>query len=182
MALQHGKNQDSSPEQPATPPSLSNRIIRLTGFSLLAGAAMAILAGVVLLPLYAHNMALQHKLECRRLRIEGEKETLVAMDKFIDELRENEILISRLGRSRIGLFPNNEVVVLDTNPDGEIDPTQLKIKPVRYPPPPNNRAIEMGRKLESPPTRRGLLVLAAAMIVSSMLIFPSPRLRNDQHN
>jgi hypothetical protein len=146
----------------------------LTGFVILAGTAMAILAGVVLLPVYTHNMELEHRLKCQKMKMQGDKDTIAAMDRLIEEMKEDEILISRLGRSRIGLFPNNEVVVLDSGKRGEIDPTRLKIEPIEYPVFPDNQAIGLGRRLESLPLRRGLLVMAAAMMVSAMLIFPSP--------
>jgi len=174
MALQCGTNHNGTCQPAEGNPSFVRRAVMLGGFVILTGAAMAILAGVVLLPVYTHNMDLEHRLLCKKMKMHGDRDTIAAMDRLIEEMKENEILISRLGRSRIGLFPNNEVVVLDSSTRGEIDPTRLKIEPTAFPDPPNNLAIELGRRLESPPMRRGLLVMAAAMMVSSMLIFPSP--------
>jgi hypothetical protein len=171
MALQCGTKVEIETEKP----DFSDRFISFMGFTGLAGTALAILAGVVLLPLYARNQALEHRLECERIRLEASRDTVRAMDRFIEEVGENDILISRLGSSRMGLFPSNEMIVMDMGNRKGIDPSRLNISPPDLPPAPEGWLLDIGAKIDSPPMRRGLLVLAVSMVVAALMIFAAPR-------
>lgn len=148
-------------------------MLRFTGFCILAGTALALFAGVVLLPSYARNLKLRHRLQCEQIRIKNAREVLDAMDELITAVEKDEILLSRICSSQIGLFPENEIVVIETGNDS-VNPATLNVEPENYPPPPAGWIIEYGRHMSDPARRRGLLVMATAIILASLLIFPPP--------
>jgi len=141
------------------------------GFYLLSGIAIVIFAGVFLLPMHARNIELQYRLKCEQINIENARETINALDEFTRAAGDNEILLSRLGTSRIGLYPANEIIVLDTH-EGSENPVSLQVSPPDYPPPPSGWITRYGKTVSRPATRRGLLVMAACLVIAAMLIFP----------
>ncbi len=149
------------------------RLLRFTGFCILAGTALTLFAGVVLLPSYARNLKIRHRLQCEQIRIRNAREIIDAMDELITAVEKDEILLSRICSSQIGLFPENEVVVMETG-KGSVNPATLNVEPENYPPPPAGWIVEYGRKMDDPARRRGLLVMATAIILASLLIFPPP--------
>jgi hypothetical protein len=139
--------------------------------------ALTILAGVVLLPPHARLQTLEHQRDCRAVRLQEARDTCAAMDRLLTVGVLDPVLTERQARGVLGWFPTGEVVVIDPNIRPEIASGVLS--PVRYPDPPAPAGwdMDLARKVQAPARRRGLFVLASAMMLAAVLIFAPPSFR-----
>jgi hypothetical protein len=154
-------------------PSLLGAIGRLLGFLLLAGASMALFAGVLLVPDYAR---LQHALyeQGRQEASVADLQTLVqANDRLIANLPDDPVLVKRLAMNQYGLFPKDEQVVLDERTQRPPPPGMIVTEPHPRPAMPTGWFLEAAERISNPPTRRGLLLLAAAAMFAAIFLFPA---------
>lgn len=152
-------------------------LIRWWAFAGLVALALLITAGVVLLPAFARIRQLEHQNACQEVRLREARATIAAMDRFLAQAPTDEVLTKRLAWSKLGLLPVNESWPLHTAVPPPPPPGTLS--PIRYPDPPAPDAPvdRWAKKVQSPVYRRGLLVLAASMIVAAILLFPASRSR-----
>ena len=146
---------------------------RMTGFLLFAGMSMVILAAIVLLPAYASATRTRYRLACDRARIADTKKLIAARERQIAALPGDPVLTKRLAMRQLGLFPSDEIVVFDLD-DGQEESDMIHVPPHPRPSPPSGRLIRTAAKLQSPPMRRGLLLLAGAAIATAMFLFGPP--------
>ncbi|MCD4824778.1 MAG: hypothetical protein K8S55_09225 [Phycisphaerae bacterium] len=153
---------------------LAGPLVRFVGFYGLTGAALAILAGVVLLPAYARLQRVEHQRDCSHLRIREAEDTVAAQDRFKNRMVNDEVITRRLAWSKLGMYPCNEVVVLD--PADAQKPPPGTLSQIRHenPAPPATWVQAAATKVTAPAYRRGLLVMAACMLVAALLMFAPP--------
>ena len=150
----------------------------MAGFCLLAGGAVVLFAGVLLLPELAALQRLEHEKTCRALRVKEAEKTRDAYDRLLASAPEDEVLTSRLIYSRFGHLPSNEAVILTGN--ASVNPVSLPEIHYENPPAPDTWITQLAQKAEA--RRRGLLAMAACMTLAAFLIFgpPKPHNKDDQ--
>ena len=143
---------------------------RILGFAVPAGVAMAIVAVVVLTPPYARLARARWQRACLSAS-ETEGEALIAaQQRLIDAIPGDEVLTMRLAADRLGLVPANELVVAGAADSPPPRPGIPSIQRHPRPDPPPRWVLRAARRLQRPPLRRGLMLLAGAMLVMAMLL------------
>jgi hypothetical protein len=144
------------------------------GFTALAGMAIAILAGVVLLPPAARLQRARHHRDCLAAYNQDAQTLIRVHDRLIEDLPDDDILTLRLLRQQQDLVPRGEVVV--ENPAFTATPPDLAVpQPSPRPAAPDNLVTRAADRIANPRTRRGLLLLAAMAMIAAMLLFAPPR-------
>lgn len=155
---------------PSAGDSFIGALARLTGFITLAGMAVAILAGVVLLPAYARVENAKYERDCV-LAYNQDARTLIRInDRLIQHLPDDDILTLRLLNSQQALLSGGEVRIPAA--DGPARPPDMVEPPRSAPPVPTDNAFtRAAARIVNPRTRRGLLLMAAGAIATAMLLF-----------
>jgi hypothetical protein len=145
----------------------------MIGFVTLAGLALAILAGLVLLPAYAQWSEVVHERDCQKVAVAEHEATVEAQRRLLEALPDNDVLTKRLALSQGELMPGKEVVV---QKPGATRSQPDVIQPIHYqrPPRPDNWLLTLAGKVQKPATRRGLLLLAAGTLLTAMFLFAPP--------
>ncbi len=157
--------------------TVANRFWRGVGFITMAAAALCIVAAVVLLPPYAKLQRVRHQRDIQATRLEEARRTREAMDRLIQNAAADEVLTRRLAWSRLGLYPARETVVVDPELPPPPPPGTLRQVELPAPPAPDTTLQAASVRLQSPSRRRGLLVLAASLLVGAVLLFGPPSMR-----
>lgn len=152
---------------------------RLIGFVTLAGPAILILAGLVLLPAYARWQHAEYEKECLATACRESAAMIAAQERLIEDLPENEVLTKRLSLAQGELCLENEHV--SSTIDRPLRPPPDVIPTIRYPrpAPPNDVLMRASVRLANPGTRRGLLLLAGGCLLTAMFLFAPPDRRMD---
>jgi hypothetical protein len=149
----------------------------LLGFLLLAGASIALFAGVLMVPDYARLQHAQYE-QARQEASVADLQTLVqANDRLIANLPDDPVLVKRLAMNQYGLFPKDEQVVLDERSQRPPPPGMVVVDPRPRPAAPTGWFQETAERISNPPTRRGLLLLAAAAMFAAICLFPARETR-----
>jgi len=176
MAPRPGKKADFKKHPAGLLPALG----RAAGFAALAGMALAILAGVVLLPAYARLTEAQYERGCLMAGATEAEDLIRANDRLIAEMPGDPVLTMRLARSQLDLLPENEVVVIDPGrrkaPVGPL----VTIPPRPRPNRPGGWLIRLADRLWAPGVRRGLLLLAACAMAAAMFLFTPSKADEDK--
>lgn len=144
------------------------------GFTVLTGMALSLIAVVVLLPAWGRCAILRYQRDCKARDVRQAELTLAAMDRLLEDVREDEVLTQRLAWSRLGLCPSGEVRVLPTNPRQVPQPGALSRVRLAGPPKPNARLLGLARRTNETRRRRGMLALAGGMLIAALLLFAPP--------
>ena len=173
-----------SPDELAADPAgelqeILRTLVRLACFALLAGAALAILACVVLLP--AHTSLLQARYE-RDLLIarNSEDDALIqANHRLIEAIPNDSVLAKRLVMQDFGLQPRTEWVIPNPASQEAGGSQWMFVNPEQHPPPqkPDEWIVQTAAKLQAPGKRTLLLLVAVAAFVGSMVVSGSGRKR-----
>jgi hypothetical protein len=146
---------------------------RLLGFLLLAGASVGLFAGVLLLPDYARLQRALYE-QARQEASVADMQTLVqANDRLIANLPDDPVLIKRLAINQYGLFPKDEQVVLDSRTKRAPPPGIVVTEPHPRPAVPVGWFLDAAERVSNPPTKRGLMLLAAAAMFAAIFLFPA---------
>jgi len=151
---------------------------RMVGFLLLALPALAVLAGVVLLPAYVRLANAQYELECKKARIADAEWLVAANDRLIKDLPEDEVLTKRLAMNSLGMLPEDETVIRDPNSAPAAPPGVIQPRAHPRPDPPSNWLTQMAQRFENPAKRRGVLLIAACAMLAAMFFFSPPEKYN----
>lgn len=145
---------------------------RAVGFFLLAGAAMALLAAVVLLPPWAGLAGARYDLARLQAEVADAEAQIAANERLIAALPHDEVLAKRLAMNQNLYWPRHEIVVVD--PDAApADPPDVVCPPRQARPPmPAGLLIRAAGRLRNTAKRRGMLILAAAALAAAMFLFP----------
>ena len=149
---------------------------RMVGFLALAGTALAIIAGMVLLPAYAKMRYARYERDCQKVALAEMEATAAANARLIADMPSSPVLTKRLAMSQGELVPDKEVIAPATR---ATRPPPDVILPVRYPrpDPPEGWLLTAAAKLQNPPTRRGLLLLATGSLLVALFLFAPPQPR-----
>ena len=154
-----------------------NRAGRLVGFAMLAGLAGVILAGVVLVPAYNRYAWARYERDCHAADVEDFEAAVAAHDRLIEGMPRDEVLAKRMAMSRLGVLPGNEMVVVDPDRPPALPPGVVVPAAAPRPSAPPAWLGRLAGKLEMPSKRRGLMVLAVALLVTAVYLFAPGRWR-----
>ena len=147
---------------------------RGVGFAVLGGAALAIQAAIVLLPECAELRQDRYVLACEAAAA-ADMETLAdAQDRLIAKLPTDPVLNRRIGMIQGDLWPDNAVVGMESDPGASLPPYALRPAPHPRPDPPAGWLTRAGRRLSNPPTRRGLWLVSAGLMLAAVFLFAPP--------
>ena len=143
------------------------------GFVLLTGAAVVLLAGVVLMPAYADYLEIRHErltLDARNADMHAQ---LAVGERIIAAAGDDgdPNFMRRLAISQGEFIPTNQVAVASSGRTAFAGPDVVTPDPVDRPDPPPVWQIQIARKLSRQGTRRGMLLLSAGLLVVAGLIF-----------
>lgn len=143
---------------------------RLVGFVLISGTAVAILAAVVLLPRYAQLKRLEYRVGCKRAETAELRQLVGDQEHVIAAACSDPVLIRRLAINQCDMWPADAAVM--PAPSGPVAPPHaIAPEPVARPRPPATWLLSAAARLQRPAHRRGLLLIAAALMGLAVLVF-----------
>jgi len=148
--------------------------MRAVGFLLPAAVAVGIMAMVVLLPPYARLQAARYERDCLLARQADAEALIAAQQRLIDALPRDVVLTKRLAQRRLGLRPNDEMIIPAWSA-GAREPAPIpSIQTHPLPQPPPRRLMKLASRLGAPRLRRGLMLLAGGLLILSILLSDKP--------
>jgi len=141
-------------------------------FCLLGGMAMVVLGAVLLLPEYARLRQARHQLARQKATIADLESLITGNDRLITALPDNVVLTKRLAMNELGLWPEDEVVVISDRRPRLQSPAMVVTKLAPRPEPPVGWVMDAANRVANPPTRRGLLLLAVIGLIAVVMLFP----------
>jgi hypothetical protein len=141
------------------------------GFLVLAGASLATLAAVVLLPPRARLAAARYERDVLAARIADERARIEANDRLLAALPDDVVLTRRLAMSDLNALPRRHQVLLQPSDGTAGPPPTVSVEPAPRPDPPSGWMLSAGCKLARPAYRRGVFLLAVAGLSAAMLLF-----------
>ena len=145
----------------------------MVGFGLLAGASLTILAGIVWAPAYARLAVARYERGCLAASNADAREIIADNDRLIEAVSGDPVLIERLLMSQGSYCPRDQIVVRDPDCPPTM-PGSLNSQRHERPAPPPDWLMGLAAKCTDPRARRGLLLVASAMLVAGMLLFAPP--------
>ncbi len=146
-------------------------------FVLLAGVAIAIVAGVVLLPAYARLNRVTAEHERLDAANADDQARIDAQDRLIEALPDDRVLAKRLAMRHFGAVPRTEHVVTATEDFRAPQPGTVAITPAPRPKPVANWMALTAQRIANDRIRLTLLALAAATAAAAVLLSNAPRRR-----
>ena len=134
-------------------------------------AALVAVAAVVLIPAAARVAQAEQRRDLLAAEQAAVQELVRSQDKLIEAVQNDPVLVGRLARQELNLFPSNQYVMMD---GARIPPPAIAITPTvtqKVAPPPA-WLLRAGDKLSRPPVRRGLLLLSLAGLAFAFLTVP----------
>jgi len=141
-------------------------------FCLLAGLAMGTFAAVLLLPEYARLQQAHYQLARQKATIADLQSLIEGNGRLIAALPDNVVLTKRLAMNELGLWPEDEVVVINDRGPRLQSPAMVATTPEPRPEPPAGWIMDAANRVANPPTKRGLLLLAVIGLVAAVILFP----------
>jgi len=146
---------------------------RGVGFVLLCGAALAIQAGVVLLPEYA-ELRQDLYARSREAATVADMEALAeAQDRLIAKLPTDPVLTKRIAMRQQDYWPDKSVATAEPGRQASRAPCAVRLAPHRRPAPPSAWLARASGKLANPATRRGLWLVSVGLLLAAVLMFAS---------
>lgn len=147
---------------------------RFVGFALLAGMAVGTLALVVLLPEYARLRRAEYERDCKAADVADQRAVIAANERLIEAFRSDPVLTERYAINHLRLLPAGRVLVVDEASRPAYPPGLVLPDPAPRPEPVPGWLLGAADKLRSPARKRGLLVLAAGILLAAILLFAPP--------
>jgi hypothetical protein len=169
--MEPGRNEPSLEQQ--GPLSVLLSFGRLVGFAALVTPALLAIAAVVLLPAYAQMQQAQYERACEQALTTEMLALRAANERVLAEGPDSRTLTKRYMLTQTALAPKDERVI----PTGAATPLPPSIVTPALQPrpqPPQGWVQHYAAKVEDPPTRRGILLLALGAIVTAMFLFSPP--------
>jgi hypothetical protein len=142
--------------------------------------ALFILAGVVLVPAYIRLTGAEYQLTLLKKNVEDAEAMVAAYDNVLAAAQNDEILTRRMARSQLGLLPTNEVLVMDPAGPASLPPGVIITARKPPPQPPGGPLTLIASRLEKPNIRRGLLVVAAGLLLAATVLFAPPETQRNR--
>ena len=154
---------------------------RATGFALLSGAAMTLLAAVVLVPEYADLAEARYNRDRLRAETRDMTRQIEANKKTIYGLQTDPVLTKRVAMYQGTLWPENSVVVVSRDPPSA-PPHITRVPASARPDPPSPQLMRLRGRLRNPGTVRGLMLISGALLAVALFLFapPASRQRGDR--
>jgi len=146
---------------------------QLLGFVLLSAAALAIFAAIVLIPAWSRHEQARYERDLLAARREDARSAIETYDRLIEAAPGDQVLTKRLARHELGLYPRDEVVVIDPGAAPAPPPGAISYPKAPRPDPPPAWLVGLGNRLSKAPLRRGLLLMAAAAMLAALFLFTS---------
>ena len=143
---------------------------RLIGFLVLAGPAVVILAGVVLLPEYAQWKNDQYQRDLVAAQTADLETLRDVQEGMIDAATHDPVYVKALAMHLCNLWPTGEQVLEAAAASG-YTPGVAVLTPHPRPAPPDDPYLRVAAKVQNPPTRRGLLLIAGGLMLFAVLLF-----------
>ena len=157
---------------PARAPSAMWAVARNLGFLLLVLAGMTILLAVVYLPDWAKCLELEYQRDCEKAKLADTQALLDAYRRKIRTIETDAQLTKRLAQAVNGTGPSGPAIDRAMNAGSDfLAPGDISVIEAPRPQKPNSWLMEAARKVENPPTRRGLLLLFAGAITAAVYLF-----------
>jgi hypothetical protein len=141
------------------------------GFLLLASLAVGLLAVTVLVPAYARLA----EVRCERDTLAAHNADMAARalanDRLITAAESDPVFITRLAISHGELIPTNERIIASAGGPASPPPDVIAIAPADRPVPPAPWLRGAAARLDRPRTQRGMLLLAAGVLLAAGLMF-----------
>ncbi len=134
--------------------------------------AMVVFGAVLLLPEYARLQHAKHQLARQKATIADLKSLIAGNGRLIQALPENAVLTKRLAMNELGLWPEDEVVVLNGQGPRRQSPASVVTKAAPRPAVPVGWIMDAAKRVSKPPTRRGLLLLTVLGVIGAVILFP----------
>jgi len=166
MAARRGTKAKAGAARPA------GRFVRLACFVALVCVAGAVAATVLLLPEWARLQRTLHERDCMRANTAEMQSLVKCQQKLIDAIRNDPVLVKRLAMHHGALTPENERVYTHRSGRAASTPGAIKLPPPRLPDPPSAGIQRLAARLSTGNIRRGLLLLAAAVLMAAIFLFP----------
>ena len=154
-------------------PGPLDAVARVIGFLMVAGPAMGILAGVVLLPPYVALAQAEYELGCMRASVADAKAQIQANERLIAALPTDQVLTKRLAENHLPCTPQHEVII--PGAPQKRPPDLVLPRRSRRPSRPPRWVMTAARRMQNPPTRRGLLLLALGALITAVYLFTPPQ-------
>jgi len=139
-------------------PSVAGSVVRGVGFAVLAGLAMAIIAPLVLLPVYANAIRAEHELAVKRAEVAHNRKVVAAEARLNSAILHDRVINERLVR-------------------GTVRSDLINVPPINYPGEPDGWLLGLCDKLSRLKTRRGLFFAACVAMTGAMFLFAPPPIR-----
>ncbi|MBL7133050.1 MAG: hypothetical protein ISS78_03040 [Phycisphaerae bacterium] len=146
---------------------------RVIGFLMIAGPAMAILAGVVLLPSYVALAQAEYDEACAQASVADAKAQIQANERLIAALPTDPVLTKRLAENQLPCRPQHEVII--PGAPQKRPPDLVLPRRAQRPSRPPRWLMTAAGKMSNPPTRRGLLLLALGALITAVYLFAPPQ-------
>jgi hypothetical protein len=157
------------------PPGAIDAAGRTVGFGLFAALGIAIFACVVLVPEYVALIEARYE----RDRLAADVADLAALaatkERLISDMSNDRVCTMRLLAAYEGLAPADHVVLIDPESEPTSPLETITFRRHERPDPPNGGLLRAARRLERPPLRRGLCVLAAMSLGLAFFAFSPAR-------
>ncbi len=147
---------------------------RWVGFLALAGVATATLAGCVLLPAWARVQRARYRAAVLQAQNDRSEALVAAYDRAIDRAQDDPVLTRRLAGCQLGMWPGDEIVVIDPANPPERPPVALQAEPLTLPQPPSPRWLTIADRLANPTTRSWLIGLSLLGLAGAIVLFTGP--------
>ena len=144
----------------------------MVAFCLLVGIAMVVFGAVLLLPEYARLQHARYQLARQKATIADLQSLIDGNNRLILALPDNAVLTKRLAMNELGLWPEDEVVVINDRGPRLQSPAMVVTKAATRPEPPVGWVMDAANRVANPPTRRGLLLLAVVGLIAAVILFP----------
>ena len=169
MAQRRGTKANAPQGEPTT--TATNRFANLLGFVLLAGAAVALIGLTVLLPAYAEYAEIRHEHRTVAAANADLENRLAAGNRMIRAAHTDTTFIRRLALSQGEFAPVGYQVEQGSQETPTAPPDVLHCPRAARPSPPPAWVGQAAAKLSRPETRRGMLLLAGGILLTSALMF-----------
>jgi hypothetical protein len=161
-----------------TNPRPASRWVNALGFVTFSLAAAALLAAVVLLPAYSDLRNVRHQRELSACRNADLQARYDAGELVIEAAQNDPTFMKRLAISQGEFIPSGQQIIHMPQDSSAVRPDVIAPPPTPRPDAPPRWIRHAAGRVSRPDTRRGLLLMAAGLLVVAGLFF-SGRVSDD---
>jgi len=160
---------------PTEPAAALASLGRFVSFAMLAGAALALVAAVALLPAYQRLAWAQYERDCLAAKNADDAALILANERLIAAAPDDPVLTKRLAMRQFGVVPRSEVIILVDVGPAPFGRRLTAVAPHPRPPRPGGWMIYAAGRVRDPTTRTILLLLAVALFLAAVILSDLPQ-------